>query len=132
MKFFISFLFTLFVILFFYITHINAVKYYPACINFVVFLIFFTSIFSKETVIQRITRIAEDRELPEIVQKYTRNLTYVWSVFLFCNFCAALITVFLSDEIWTVYNGIISYVLTGFLFGIEYIVRINFKRKNNV
>lgn len=66
----------------------------------------------------------------ENVMRYTRNLTYVWSAFMFLNFLVSVATIFMSKEIWTLYNGFISYMLCGLFFGVEYIIRINFKRKH--
>ena len=66
----------------------------------------------------------------ENVMKYTRKLTYIWSAFMLINFLFSLATVFMSKEVWTIYNGFISYTLVGIFFGVEYIIRINFKRKH--
>ena len=60
----------------------------------------------------------------EAVMSYTRKLTYVWAAFTFVNFLVSFWTVFLPEKIWAVYNGCISYIL------VEYIVKINFKRKH--
>ena len=120
------------VIVLFHYTHITALKYYPAFINLVIFTVFFSSLFKEETIIQKFARIMEGKELPEIVKTYTRNLTYVWSVFLIFNFLVSFATIFMSSKVWTIYNGFISYLLTGCIFGIVYIIRLRFKRKNIV
>jgi len=123
-------LFTLIVIAFFYFTKITALKFYPPTVNFCIFLLFFLSIFSKETIIQKFARMTDGELSPSLVN-YTRKLTYVWSIFLFINFSIALATVFLPDKFWILYNGFISYILLGMFFAIEYLIRIFFKRKNN-
>jgi len=61
-------------------------------------------------------------------QKYTRNATIAWSVFMFCLTVISFTTVFLSDEIWTVFNGLISYVLIAMMMCIEFIIH---KKVNN-
>ena len=94
-------------------------------------MLFFCSLFSKETVIQKIARVM-DGELNETALKYTRNLTYIWAIFLFINFLVSLATVFMAERIWIVYNGFISYMLIGMFFMIEYPIRMNFKRKHDV
>ena len=71
-----------------------------------------------------------DGELSENALKYTRNLTYIWCVLTFFNFVVSLITVFLSKEIWALFNGLISYILIGTLFFVEYIIRTILKKKN--
>lgn len=121
-KFFIPLIFTLAVILLFHYTQIFAVKFYPVAANLTVFMIFFTSLFTKETVIQKIARTIEG-ELDEFTKKYTRNLTYIWCIFCFCNLLISVATVFLSEKIWALYNGCISYIAIGSMFAVEYIVR---------
>lgn len=68
-------------------------------------------------------------DITDVTLKYTRNLTYIWAIFTFLNFLVSIYTIFLPKEIWVLYNGFISYFLVGLIFIIEYIVRINFKRK---
>ena len=63
---------------------------------------------------------------PDLSQKeteYTRKITYVWAGFTFVNFLISVATVFMSEVVWALYNGIISYTLVGFVFIVEYIVR---------
>ena len=73
-----------------------------------------------------------DGELKPKVAEYTKNVTYIWCVFIFLNLIMSIITFFLSDEIWLWYNGCISYMLMGALFAIEYIVRILFRRRHGL
>ena len=117
------------VIIGFHFTDFVLLKYYPPIVNFGFFIVFFSSLFQEKTVIQKIA-LASDPNINEHVMNYTRNLTILWSAFMFINFLISLATVFMSKEIWTVYNGFISYFLVGTFFVIEYIVRINFKRKH--
>lgn len=112
----------------FHFTDFILLKYYPPVMNFCLFFIFFSSLFQKRTVIQKIA-LASDPDSNEAVMKYTRNLTYIWAVFTFLNFLISVVTVFMSEKIWALYNGFISYLLVGIIFIIEYIVRINFMRK---
>ena len=117
------------VIFAFHYTNLIFFKYYPPVVNFCFFIIFFSSIFQEKTIIQQIA-LSVEPDANEHVMRYTRILTYIWSAFMFLNFLISLATVFMSKEIWTIYNGIISYILVGMFFVIEYIVRINFKRKH--
>ena len=125
-------IFTFIIIGLFHFTGLIALKYYPAAINLAIFTIFFSSTFTEETVIQKFAKIMEGKELPDIVKDYTRKLTYVWCVFLMFNFTVSFATIFMSSKVWTIYNGCISYHLTGLLFAIEYLIRLRFKRKYNV
>lgn len=114
---------TLCIVLLFYLKRLVILKLYPPVCNFTVFMVFFSSLFAKETIIQKIARACGDK-LDKPAWTYTRNLTYVWCVFMFLNFLMSIYTIFLPDNIWILYNGCISYALVGLLFVIEYIVRI--------
>ena len=125
-------IFTFVIIGAFHFTHFIALKFYPAMVNLLIFFIFFSSLFANETIIQKFAKIMEGKELSDIVKKYTRNLTYIWCIFLMFNFLISFATIFMSSKIWTLYNGCISYLLTGTIFAVECIIRIIFKRKHNV
>ena len=116
------------VIIAFHYTDFIFFKYYPVVVNFGFFAIFFLSTFKEKTVIQKIA-LSMDPNAGEYVMRYTRNLTYIWALFTFLNFLVSFVTVFAPKNIWMIYNGCISYILTGAVFVIEYIVRINFMRK---
>ena len=133
LKFIVPFLITICVIVIFHYTNIFAVKLYPVCANFTMFLVFFMSSFSKETVIQKFARISEGGgELHPKTKTYTKNLTYIWCIYLLIQFFASVATLFLSDKIWMIFNGCVSYILLGLFFAIEYIFRIRFKKKHNL
>ena len=125
---FLPVIFTILIICLFHFTHWVVVMYYPVVVNFLLFLMFFTSLFQKETVIQKIARAMEPDIKPKALE-YTRKLTYVWAVFTFLNWLVSVATVFMSEAVWALYNGFISYLLIGMFFAVEYIVRIRFKRK---
>lgn len=113
---------TLCVILLFYFKRVAFLKFYPPLCNFVFFMIFFVSIFTKEPLILRFAKMYGDNPKGAALN-YIRNLTYVWTVFLFINFVISIWTIYLSDKIWMFYNGFISYFLIGTLFILEYILR---------
>lgn len=127
-KFAISIFIMLLVILIFHYTNCIVAKYYPVIVNFVLFCIFFGSTFSEETVIQKMAKLMEPNIKPKALE-YTRRLTYIWSIFMLANFFISLATVFMSEKVWAIYNGFLSYMLVGVFFIIEYMVRINFKKK---
>ena len=88
------------------------------------FLIVFSySLLKPPSVIERLARLQEP-DLPEEGVIYTKKVTLVWCVFFVFNILASLYTVFYtSTEIWTLYNGLISYVLMGTLFLSELLYR---------
>ena len=124
-------LISLCVVFLFWLKRIVALKFYPCVSNFIIFMIFFSSLFSKETIIQKFVRISGE-SLDEPVFTYTKNVTYVWCVFLFLNMLVTIWTIFLPDNIWILYNGFLSYFLTGVLFITEYIIRIFFKKRHGL
>ena len=116
------------IILIFYIKRLIILKYYPPLCNLTIFLCFFVSLFTKETIIQKFARLAGDK-LEQPALAYTRNVTYVWTFFTFCIFLISIWTIFQSDKIWLLFNGLISYILVGVLFGVEYIIRTVLRKR---
>jgi acyl-coenzyme A synthetase/AMP-(fatty) acid ligase/uncharacterized membrane protein/3-hydroxymyristoyl/3-hydroxydecanoyl-(acyl carrier protein) dehydratase len=58
------------------------------------------------------------------IAAYCRKVTALWCLFFTGNGVIAALTVFRGSEaVWALYNGGISYILMGILFGVELIVR---------
>jgi uncharacterized membrane protein len=95
---------------------------YPVLMNALMFLLFFGSWLKPPTVIETLARM-RDPQLPHRAIAYTRKLTLVWCAFFVVNGSIALMTLALSREVWTLYNGLISYLLLGALFFGELIFR---------
>ncbi|EXJ46560.1 putative dNA gyrase subunit B [Vibrio parahaemolyticus VPTS-2010_2] len=91
--------------------------------------VFAFSLKQPQSIIERLARLQEP-ELPPSGVAYTRKVTMVWCVFFVLNAAFALYTCFLPVKIWTLYNGLISYLLAGSLFAGEWIVR-QFVRKEH-
>jgi uncharacterized membrane protein len=104
--------------------------YYPVSVNLLLFVLFFSSLWQKETLIERFARLQEP-DLPGYAVAYTRTVTKVWCCFFVINGAISLTTSFFSLNVWTLYNGFISYLLIGVLFAGEWLVRLHVKRKNN-
>lgn len=91
-------------------------KLYPVIISAGFLVVFAYSLSQPPTIIERLARLQEPDLPPEGVT-YTRKVTQVWCVFFVFNILVALYTViFSSTEVWTLYNGLISYLLMGTLF----------------
>lgn len=97
-------------------------KLYPVIINLSMLIFFASSLRSGPSVIERLARLKEPN-LPESGVVYTRKVTILWCVFFILNGAISLATSFASDEVWALYNGLISYILIGLLFCGEYAVR---------
>ncbi|GGI54284.1 hypothetical protein [Oxalicibacterium solurbis] len=107
-------------------------KMYPVLINGVMLAVFSYSLISPPSIIERIARL-RDPAFPDAAVRYTRRVTVVWCVFFVVNGAIALYTaLWSSEEVWSLYNGVIAYVLMGLLFGIEFLFRIHFKRLHDV
>lgn len=127
----LPFIFTICIFILFYFKRFFVLRLYPPIMNFLIFMVFFSSLFGKETIIQKFAKMGKSNLEPAELT-YTRNLTYVWCVFLFLNFIVSVITIFLSDKIWMIYNCFLSYFLVGTLFIIEYIIRIIYLKRHNL
>ncbi len=131
-RYIIPFFLTLFIIILFHFTDFIALKFYPVVVNLFIFILFFSSLFTSQTIIQKFATIMEGKPLDKKTLEYTRKLTYVWVFFTFINFLISCFTLFMSEKIWAVYNGLISYILIGSIFAVEYPIRLHFRRKNNL
>lgn len=98
-------------------------RFYPVLVNAVMFLVFSTSLLSPPSLIERLARL-QDPDLPAAGIVYTRRVTQIWCFFFIINGMIALITaLWASFEVWSLYNGLIAYLLMGALLGGEYWVR---------
>lgn len=107
-------------------------KLYPVLVNAAFLAAFAYSLASPPSMVERLARMTEP-DLPPQAVAYTRVVTQVWCVFFVINGSIALGTaLWASPAVWSLYTGVISYVLMGALFGGEYLVRLRFKRTHHV
>jgi uncharacterized membrane protein len=107
-------------------------KLYPVLVNAVMLSLFSYTLISPPSMIERLARLREP-ELPLQAIVYTRRVTQVWCGFFVLNGAIALATaLWASAAVWSVYNGIIAYLIMGLLFGGEYLVRRRVKRRSHV
>jgi len=104
-------------------------KLYPVVVNAVLLAVFAASLVRPPTVIERIARLTEPA-LPAAGVAYTRKVTQLWCVFFVVNGSVALgTTLWASNEVWVLYNGLVAYLLMGAVFGIEWLVRRRVKAR---
>ncbi|MFA0567748.1 MAG: septation protein IspZ [Vibrio gallaecicus] len=96
--------------------------FYPVIVNACMLVVFALSLWQPQTIIERLARLQEP-DLPQSGIDYTRNVTKIWCLFFVVNGSIALYTCFQPLEVWTLYNGLISYLLAGSLFAIEFFIR---------
>jgi uncharacterized membrane protein len=102
---------------------ILAVQAYPPLISLCLAATFAWSLVHPPSAVERIARLTRP-DMPPRAVAYTRNVTKVWTVFFLANAaiasaCAAWFTV----AIWTLWTGLLSYVLIGVLVTGEILVR---------
>jgi uncharacterized membrane protein len=68
--------------------------------------------------------------MTDAILTYCKKVTVVWCGFFIVNGSIATYTaLYTSKEYWTLYNGLISYILMGLLFSVEFMVRKTVKQK---
>lgn len=101
----------------------TALKLYPVLMNLSFFTMFAWSIKHPPTVIERMARV-QDPDHPEHARPYTTAVTKVWCSFFIVSGAISLsTTLWGSDEVWALYNGLIAYLLIALLFAGEWLVR---------
>jgi uncharacterized membrane protein len=99
-------------------------RFYPAIVNAALLVLFSWTLLSPPSLIERIARI-QHPDLPPEGIIYTRRVTQIWCGFFIINGSIALATALWSSvEIWSLYNGLIAYLLIGLLLVGEYLVRL--------
>ena len=102
---------------------VTAIKAYPVLISLGLATVFALTLLRPPSAIERIARLS-GTVMNERTIAYTRNVTIIWLVFFLLNAAVSLWTARQSMEIWTLYNGLLSYLFVALLFAAEYAVRI--------
>ena len=107
-----------------------ALKLYPVLISLNLLVLFGWSLWHPPTIVEKLARL-QDPDLPPSGVAYTRKVTKVWCGFFLVNGGIALATVLHGDDqLWTLYNGLISYLLMGTLMAGEFLVRRRVKAQH--
>jgi len=98
-------------------------KMIPVFIHASMFLVFYGSLRTDSSLIERFARL-DFPELPPGIAEYCRKVTWLWSIFFALNivFCAAL-AIWADDVLWAFYNGGMIYLLLGIMMTSEYFWR---------
>ena len=99
-------------------------KLYPVLMNTSVCLMFALSLRDTPLVEKIAKKIGYSLDTQQ--KEYTRHVTCAWAIFMFLLAIVSFITVFLSDETWVLFNGLISYILIAIMMGVEFLVRKRF------
>jgi uncharacterized membrane protein len=107
-------------------------KLYPVLVNATLLAAFGASLVSGPSMVERMARLREP-DLPPAGVAYTRRVTQAWCVFFVVNGALAFGTaLFAPEAVWSLYTGVVAYVLMGLMFGGEYLLRMRFKRLHHV
>lgn len=105
----------------FILRDIAYVKAYPVIMNCSVATFFAISLLKKPFV-----QVIGEKMKGKLSEKgivYAKKATYAWVIFMYALTGISCITVFLSTEIWALFNGLVSYILIGLMFAAEFVVR---------
>jgi uncharacterized membrane protein len=95
----------------------------PVLINAGLFWFFYGSLRSEVPLVERFARM-QVADLSQAERKYCRSVTKLWSGFFVLNgSTAAVLAARSSLDLWTLYTGLISYILVGLVGASEYTVR---------
>ena len=87
------------------------------------------SLWTAMPLVERLARLREPNLPPEGI-RYTRNVTHIWCSFFIVNGSIALLTVMKGDmQLWTLWNGMIAYILMGTLMATEWLIRQRVMKK---
>ena len=114
-----------------FLNHAGALKLIPVVINLACLIGFASTLRHPPSMIERFARLKEP-QLSDTAVAYTRQVTIVWCAFFLLNCSVSLYTaLFTSMATWTLYNGLIAYLLLGLLFAGEYLVRLRVKARES-
>ena len=105
------------------------VMLYPLAVNLALFSVFATSLAGDETIIQKMVRVRRG-DLDPATKAYTRSLTKAWTALIGINSCVTAYTIWLHDmDVWSLYNGCISYIVLGVFAAVEFVFRHFYRRR---
>lgn len=97
--------------------------YYPVVVSLLLLIVFGYSLYNPPSIVEQLARLTEP-DLPIQAVHYTKRVTQVWCIFFILNAIIATITCIIDNlAYWTLYNGLISYIVIGLLMAGEWLVR---------
>lgn len=100
-----------------------AIRLIPAFVYLSLAALFGFTLWHPPSLCERLVRL-QFAEFKQGIAEYLRQLTWVWTGFFAANvIICALLPIIAEDWVWTVYTGILVYVLMAVLVFAEYIYR---------
>lgn len=112
-------------------------KLYSVAISITFLIAFCSTLIFPPSIIFRFATLADKSIInspkQKAVESYCKKVCIVWCIFFVANGSVAAYTaMFCSYTVWSVYTGLVSYILMGMLFAVEFIIRgfVNRKMEN--
>jgi uncharacterized membrane protein len=84
-----------------------------------------TLVNGREPLVTRISRVSRGGDMPEPLVGYTRRVTWLWTTVLAAMAVVSfLLARFAAPETWSLFTNVLSYLLLGALFPLEYGYRL--------
>lgn len=111
---------------------LRTLKLYPVLVNLIFAGAFAFTLLRPPSAIQRIS-LSFGAEVPEPATSYAMRLTMVWiGFFLVSSVIAGYTALYGTTQIWTFYNGLLSYVLILLLLVCEYPIRLIYRKRHGL
>lgn len=102
---------------------VNAMYWYPVLINGLMLILFAGSLFSRQSLIERLARLRTP-DLPDRAVSYTKRVTQVWCiVFIFNIILAGAFILTRQYTYWAIFTGGVSYVVIALVMLTERLIR---------
>lgn len=103
-------------------------KFYPVLVNLSLLAFFAFTLWKKPSFAFRMANLGDKTikrsPVGKLVERYCDKVTFAWCIFFVVNGTISFATVLCaSEKVWSLYNGLISYILIGVFFGVEFIIR---------
>lgn len=103
-------------------------RFYPVALSVCLLFLFGSTLWFGPNIIFKFACLGDKNlhksALRPFVEAYCRKTTMVWCGFFILNGSFAAYTCLVgSDKLWTIYNGLVSYILMGCLFVGEFMIR---------
>jgi uncharacterized membrane protein len=113
----------LFLLIAFLVGRRSLFLYWPAVISLTLLVVFGRTLLHPPTLVERFA-LLQKSELTPVEVVYCKKITQLWCLFFVANGALALILAQAGSlKSWTLYNGLISYLLVGGLMTSEYVYR---------
>lgn len=112
----------------FFADNVFFLKFYPVLVNLSLLAFFGFTLWKKPSFVFRMANLGDKtiKNSPSrnYVERYCDKVTLGWCIFFVANAGVSSATVFVgSDRVWSLYNGLISYILIGIFFAVEFLIR---------